>query len=116
MSELRAKIFPPRDICPHCGKPASKKFEFSGKGTVYTSTVIYEAPAGFEKYVPYQEAIIQLEEGPRMTARLTDLADPTKRVEIGTEVEMVTREMKQDGEFGVIQYGPLFREPIKKSS
>lgn len=109
------KIFPPRDICPNCHGEAKIPYKFSGKGEVYSSTIIYEAPTGFEKYSPYQVALIKLREGPIMTARLTDLEDPTKETPIGTEVEMVTREMKQDGDLGVIQYGPLFRVPIKSS-
>lgn len=108
-------VFPPRDICPDCHGEAKIPHTFSGKGEVFSSTVIYEAPAGFEKYVPYQVALVKLDEGPMMTARLTDLDNPTKEVPIGTKVEMVTREMKQDGDLGVIQYGPLFRVPVKAS-
>ena len=39
-------------------------------GTVYTETVIYSAPPAFEKYVPYQVAIVTLENGERVTGRI----------------------------------------------
>jgi len=39
-------------------------------GTVYTETVIYSAPPAFEKDVPYQVAIITLENGERVTGRV----------------------------------------------
>jgi uncharacterized OB-fold protein len=53
-------------------------------------------------------ALIKLEEGPLVTAQLTDLGD--QRVEIGTPVEMVTRRLRNDGdERGMIVYGYKFR-------
>lgn len=109
------KIFPPRDICPNCGEETKKPFNFSGKGEVYSSTVIYEAPAGFEQFVPYQVALVKLDEGPMVTAQITDLDDPTKPVPIGTRVEHVTKKLSEDGEEGLITYGYKFRIPISVS-
>ena len=42
----------------------------SGKGVVYTETVIYSAPPAYLNEVPYQIAIIELENGRKMTARI----------------------------------------------
>jgi uncharacterized OB-fold protein len=47
-----AKIFPPRDICPECGKDAKTTFAFSGRGEVYSYTTVYDAPAGYEATAP----------------------------------------------------------------
>jgi uncharacterized OB-fold protein len=105
------KIFPPRDICPNCGGEAKEQFKFSGKGEVYSFTTIYEAPSGFDANAPYIVALIKLEEGPILTAQLTDLGD--QPVEIGMPVEMVTRKMRNDGdERGVIVYGYKFRPAL----
>ena len=102
------KIFPPRDVCPHCGGQAKTKFQFSGKGEVYSVTKMYDVPKGFEEQAPYTIALIKLEEGPMVTAQLTDLGDT--EVEIGMPVEMVTRKLKNDGdERGIIVYGYKFR-------
>ncbi len=102
------KIFPPRDICPNCGNEARDLFAFSGKGEVYSYTTIYEAPSGYDSTTPYTVALVKLDEGPIVTAQLTDLGEqPT---EIGMPVEMVTRKMRDDGdERGVIVYGYKFR-------
>src|SRR3972149_5660002 len=89
------KIFPPRDICPDCGNEASQEFQFSGKGTIYTFSEVREAPAGHEQNAPYHAAIVQLEEGPKVTSQLTDLGDI--RPEIGMPVEMVTRKIGEAG-------------------
>ena len=102
------KIFPPRDVCPHCGNEARTTFTFSGRGTVYSFTHVTEAPAGFEQTAPYTVALVQLDEGPVVTAQLTDVDN--EAVQIGMPVEMVTRKIRSDGnERGIIVYGYKFR-------
>ena len=103
-----SKIFPPRDICPDCGKEAKELYSFSGRGEVYSFTTVYDAPAGYEENAPYTVALIRLNEGPMVTAQLTDLEN--RKVEIGTPVEMVTRKLRNDGgERGMLVYGYKFR-------
>ncbi len=105
------KIFPPRDICPNCNQEASTPYQFSGKGEVYSYTTVYEAPEGF--FGPYTVAIIRLQEGPLVTAMLTDINNG--KVEIGTQVEMVTRKLSEDGNKGMIVYGYKFRPTLTPS-
>jgi uncharacterized OB-fold protein len=53
-------------------------------------------------------ALVQLDEGPMVTAQLTDLGG--EKVEIGMPVEMVTRRIRSDGdERGILVYGYKFR-------
>jgi uncharacterized protein len=102
------KIFPPRDVCPNCGEEAKTRYDFSGKGTIFSYTVMNDVPAGYESAAPYTVALVKLEEGPMVTAQLTDLGD--RAVEIGMPVEMVTRKIRSDGdERGMIVYGYKFR-------
>ncbi len=106
------KIFPPRDVCPSCGLEAKELYTFSGKGEVYSYTTIYEAPSGYDSNAPYTVALVKLEEGPMVTAQLTDLGQAP--VEIGMPVEMVTRRMRNDGdERGIIVYGYKFRPAVR---
>jgi uncharacterized OB-fold protein len=108
-----AKIFPPRDICPTCGKEARTDYTFSGRGEVYSYTTVYNAPSGYEQDVPYTVALIKLEEGTLVTAQLTDVKED--EIEIGMDVEMVTRRLRQDGdERGLLLYGYKFRPVLKK--
>ncbi len=53
------------------------------KGVVYTETVIYAPPEQFAADAPYQLAIVTLEDGKRLTARI--LGD---RIAIGDAVEL----------------------------
>ncbi len=109
------KIFPPRDVCPNCGSEARATFAFSGKGEVFSYTTIYEAPAGYDETAPYTVALVKLEEGPLVTAQLTDLGD--QPIEIGMPVEMVTRRLRQDGdERGMLIYGYKFRPVLARSA
>jgi hypothetical protein len=108
-----AKLFPPRDVCPECGGEAKEPYAFSGRGEVYSYTTIYDAPAGYENTTPYTVAMVKLEEGPLVTAQLTDLGGD--RVEIGMPVEMVTRKLRNDGdERGIIVYGYKFRPVLNR--
>lgn len=53
-------------------------------GTVYTETVVYSPPEAYVNDVPYQLAIIELENGKRTTARITG-----ERASIGDHVKLV---------------------------
>ncbi len=108
-SHCGADIFPPRDVCPKCSEPAKMLYTFTGKGTVYSYTTIVDAPEGFENQAPYVVALVKLDEGPLVTAQLTDLDGPP---EIGMKVEMVTRKLRTDGDAGIIVYGYKFRQPL----
>jgi len=103
-----AKIFPPRDVCPECSGEAKTPYVFSGKGEIYSFTRMSTVPAGFEEQAPYTVALIRLDEGPIVTAQLTDLGEGD--VQIGMPVEMVTRKLRSDGdERGMLVYGYKFR-------
>jgi uncharacterized OB-fold protein len=105
------KIFPPRDVCPNCAQEAKTPYVFSGKGEVYSYTTVYDAPEGYESNAPYTVALIKLDEGPLVTAQLTDVDNG--KVEIGTPVEMVTRKLREDGERGMLVYGYKFRPRLQ---
>lgn len=110
-----AKLFPPRDVCPECGQEAKTLYSFSGRGEVYSFTTVYEPPAGYEESAPYTVALVKLEEGPLVTAQLTDLEEG--KVEIGTPVEMVTRRLRSDGdERGLLVYGYKFRPVLERAA
>lgn len=110
-----SKIFPPRDICPDCSQEAKTLYTFSGLGEVYSYTTVYDAPAGFEEAVPYTVAMVKLEEGPLVTAQLTDV--DKEDVEIGMPVEMVTRKLRSaDNERGLLVYGYKFRPRMQPAA
>jgi scaffold protein (connect acetoacetyl-CoA thiolase and HMG-CoA synthase) len=108
-----ARHFPPRAVCPACRKGGLAPHRFSGRGTLYSFSRVLQAPRGFASVAPYAVGMVRLEEGPLVTAQLTD----TDGVDlaIGMPVEMVTRKIRDSEEHGFILYGykfrPLLREP-----
>jgi uncharacterized OB-fold protein len=104
------KLFPPRDVCVECAAPAKELYTFTGLGEIYSYTTIYDAPAGFEPYAPYTVALVKLDEGPLVTAQLTDCDE--QEIGVGMPVEMVTRKIRSDGDEGTIVYGYKFRPLI----
>lgn len=101
--------FPPEERCADCGLP-TEPYRFAGRGEVYSHSTVYQPPQGFEAYAPYAVALVKLEEGPMVTAQLTDV-DP-EDVAIGMPVEMVTRKLSEYGEEGLLVYGYKFRPPL----
>ncbi len=99
--------FPPRIVCRKCKSRNIEPYQFIGKGTLYCFTRIYQAPDKFDQTTPYMVGLIDLEEGVRITAQLTDVR--REDVEIGMELEMVIRQICEDGLNGPILYGYKFR-------
>jgi uncharacterized protein len=79
----------------------------SGRGEIYSFSVVRQGPDGFEGLTPYPVAMIQLEEGPLVVAQLTDCAE--EDLSIGLPVEMVTRQLLDTGIDNVLVYGYKFR-------
>ncbi len=97
-------LFPPRYICPFCRRMGKlEPYKLKRQGKVISYTVIHVAAAGFEDQVPYVLAIIELEDGPRLTAQITD-CNPDE-IKIGDEVEIIFRRMGEESKDGVIYYG-----------
>lgn len=95
-----------RQVQPFDEDGAAEVFPLAGTGTVYSFTTVLAPAAEFADYAPYALALVQLDEGPLVTAQLTDLDEPPQ---IGMRVEMVVRKVRTDGQKGIIIYGPKFR-------
>lgn len=77
----RAHFFP-RVICPHCGSNTITMTPASGRGTVYSTTVLSRKP---DEGGDLNIAMIDLAEGARMMSRVDGIAPAA--VTIGLEVE-----------------------------
>jgi uncharacterized protein len=93
--------------------PNRESFAFAGTGEVFSFTTVQEAPQGFDSQAPYVLALVRLDEGPFITAQLTDL--DAEGVAIGDRVEMVTRKLATEGSTGVIIYGYKFRKLLPRA-
>ena len=79
----------PRAICPHCFSEKTEWKEGSGRGTIYSVSVMKRAPE------VYAVAYVTLEEGPTMMTNIVDCDFDT--VAIGQKVQVTWRSTKDDG-------------------
>ena len=84
-------VWCPRPACTECGRDELDWRELSGRGTVYSFTIIRQIAGrvarAFENDIPYVIAWVDLEEGPRYYTNIVEC--PVDDVEIGMEVEVV---------------------------
>lgn len=76
-------VFYPRSVCPHCLSDRLEWSEASGRGRVYSYTVVRRAmnPA-FAAEVPYIFAIVELDEGVRVTTNIVNCGSDEVRVDM----------------------------------
>lgn len=78
----------PRVICPFCASEETEWREGSGRGEIYTYSVMRRAK------VPYAIAFVTLEEGPSMMTNIVDC--DFDAIRIGQKVELAIR-AREDG-------------------
>ena len=85
---------PPRAICPACCGAEMNWVEMSGEGKLLAFTTVHIAPtamieAGYDRKNPYCTGIVQLAEGPAVSAQILGV-DPTRpqEIEIGTPLRL----------------------------
>lgn len=74
-------VFYPRVVCPHCGGERLDWVAPSGRGTVYSTTIVRRKPADGGDY---NVCLVDLAEGPRMLSRVATI--PPDQVRIGMTV------------------------------
>lgn len=80
--------WPPSPLCPHCFEDGVTWRQASGRGTVSSFVVVHQKwfPA-FAGDTPYNAAQVELEEGPRLTTSVVEIAND--EIAVGLEVEAV---------------------------
>ncbi|MBU1208449.1 MAG: OB-fold domain-containing protein [Proteobacteria bacterium] len=71
---------PPKILCPKCGSESLKEHLASGSGSIFTFTTIWVAPESFKNQVPFDIAIVELEEGIKVTARINKKPEETLQI------------------------------------
>lgn len=94
--------FYPRPSCPRCGSLAVEWRRVSGRASLYSYIISHRAAPGYEDQVPYTIAVIELEEGPRMTTNIVGIDPDPEQLRIGMELEVT---FERRGQVSV----PMFR-------
>jgi len=95
--------FPPRLICPACGSKDFEKTKLTDHGKIVSYTTIRVAPSDFATQVPYNIAIVESDNGVRVTTQVVDCKP--EDLEIGKRVKFVFRKLSAEGHTGIICYG-----------
>lgn len=88
---------PPLPGCPRCGSPASDWPLLSGRGRVFSFTIVHHpALPSLQGDVPYNVVVVEPEDAPgaRLISNLVDVAPSDVR--IGLEVEIAWDEIHAD--------------------
>ncbi|WP_460854859.1 Zn-ribbon domain-containing OB-fold protein [Nocardiopsis coralliicola] len=77
----------PRLLCPQCGATSHTWEDAAGPGTVYSATTVHRPPRPHRAHAPYQVALVDLDEGPRVMGRIHSRAGaPPPEAAIGDRV------------------------------
>jgi uncharacterized OB-fold protein len=97
-------VFYPRSNCSFCLSPELAWERIAGDGTVYTFTIARRATAPqFEDEVPQQIAVVELDEGPRITTTLVNV-EPDQ-IKIGMRVRPIFDDLP-NAEVTLLRYAP----------
>jgi len=94
-------------VCKRCGSRGFREVELPKTGKLLAYTVVKIAPADFKDKAPYLIGLVELDDGTRILAQLTDFS--RDELKDGARVEAVLRKIREDGESGIIEYGYKFR-------
>ena len=87
--------FFPRPFCPNCSSRDVEWFTASGRGKLHTYVINQRPAMGFQDYVPYVIAIVELDEGPRMMSNIVGIDPSPENLPIDLALE-VTWEQQSD--------------------
>ncbi len=91
-------------VCPHCFSENIEWVEASGKGTLYSFTVVESnAPSPFIQDLPFVIAVVILEEGVRMLSNVVDCNFDELQCDQAVEVTF----KKRNDEFTLPQFRPV---------
>lgn len=85
--DCQQPFYYPRRWCPACFSQNLSWRKMSGKGRVYSFSVIHQSPLpAYQQDVPYILAIVELDEGPRMMTNILDCEISAVNVDMAVEV------------------------------
>ncbi|HLZ71154.1 MAG TPA: Zn-ribbon domain-containing OB-fold protein [Dehalococcoidia bacterium] len=79
--------FPPGPTCTRCLSPEASWELLSGRGRIWSWTVFHQLYyAGFKDELPYNVALVELEEGPRLYTNIVGIENDALREGLAVEV------------------------------
>ncbi len=80
--------YPAAMFCPSCLAEGAQWVEVSGRGTVYSFIILHQPyHPGFRDELPYNVAVVELEEGPRVVTNIVGCANEDIKIGMGVTAE-----------------------------
>jgi uncharacterized OB-fold protein len=79
-------IWYPKGFCSACSSFAISWFPASGRGTVYSFTIVRRGLGAWQAVAPYVIAYVELEEGPRVMTNIVGCDQASVRVAMPVEI------------------------------
>ncbi len=87
--------YPVNPVCPDCLSTQSTWEPVSGRGTVYSFVIVHQVyDPSFKGETPYNVAVVELDEGPRLLTNIVGIAHD--HVSIGMPVRVVYEDVTDD--------------------
>lgn len=100
--QCRAFLAPGSALCSECLGESLEWVEASGKGTLFTFAVVHQPyHPGFAKETPYNIAVVELDEGPRLNTNIVGV--PNEKLRVGMRLVATFERLAED------VYIPKFR-------
>ncbi len=88
-------LYPGRQLCTECLGEALEWVQASGRGTLFTFGIMHQRyHPGFVDDLPYNVAVVELEEGPRLNTNIVGVENEALRV--GMAVEVIFEELTDE--------------------
>lgn len=88
--------FYPRVLCTACNSRSMDWAESSGKGTLFTFSIVHQPPhPGFREDLPYITAIVELEDGVKMPSQVIGIEPDPDQLSIGMSLEVAFEQITE---------------------
>lgn len=104
--DCMAKQFPITENCTKCGSENVKEYKLATTGKIFHFSTVTQTSDEMMSGAPYLIAIIELEDGIKITGQIVDCNLNEARE--GMSVRMVFRVLARNGTEGLIRYGFKF--------
>jgi hypothetical protein len=85
---------PSRPRCPDCWSTQTSWVAASGRGTLYSYGIMHQKFPGFAEEGPYNYAVVELDEGPRIVSNIVDV--PAAELRVDMPVQAVYDDVSED--------------------
>jgi hypothetical protein len=99
--------YPCARFCPYCLSADAQWLTTSGRGRIYSFIVVHQLyHPGFRGDLPYNVAVIQLDEGPRLTSNVVGCDNAALRIDMPVVADVQQVDAGDDVAAAILKFRP----------